>query len=70
LRPQGTALMGNLASDCPDRLFFDHILNRTFFRRDADDVSDLFTRSAFGADPVNVELDEACVTLYATCTRR
>ncbi|HEV3257776.1 MAG TPA: cyclic nucleotide-binding domain-containing protein [Gemmataceae bacterium] len=70
LRTGGVAIVASLAPTSLDRPFFDHILNWGVVRRDADDVSDLFTRSAFGADPVHVDLDEAGVTLYATCTKR
>lgn len=66
LSPGGAAVIAGLAPS-PDRAFVE-ALGWEPFRRTPDELNDLFTRSRFGADPVEITTAGAGCT--AVCTKR
>jgi hypothetical protein len=65
----GTLLVGNVDTANPTRAYMDHLLDWRLIHRSADQLRQLFARSHFGEQPVDVTRDATGVQLFAASVR-
>ncbi|MCA9694951.1 MAG: cyclic nucleotide-binding domain-containing protein [Myxococcales bacterium] len=70
LEPEGLAIIGNFADTCPDRALMDYILDWQLIYRTPDEMLDLFRRSAFRDDHLELRKEPNDVNLYVFARRK
>lgn len=70
LLPGGTIALGNFADTNPDKQYLDHVAEWILLHRTPHDLREMFSRSKFGATPVEILSDTSGVQLIAVAQKQ
>ena len=69
LKPEGVLILGNFGMGNQNRNMMDHLLHWSLIYRDEDSLRELFSRSRFGKDDINVLSEKQGVNLFAVAIK-
>ena len=70
LLPDGVVILGQTHEASPDCVYLEHILEWSFQCRGQDTLENLFSRSKFGNEQLNIELEPSGVQIVASCRKQ